>query len=122
MEIRNPASVTSPPSSFQRAERPEEAARQFEEVFVRQFVQTMTDGLFKARLTGEDGPNWMESQSDLQRSTLADVLTRHLVERGHFGIADHVLRQWGRVTPPDETTPAGGSTPPDAATSTNPEP
>lgn len=110
MEIRNvlPATTSSAPPS--RARTPEEAARQFEEVLVRQFVQTMTEGLFKSSLSGDDGPNWIEGQADLQRSTLADVLTRHLVDQGRFGIADQLLQQWGQAVPPsDEATPEGAA-------------
>lgn len=74
--------------------RMDEAARGFEEVFVRQFVSEMTKGLFKSSLAGENGPSWMSAQQDLQRDTLTDTLTRHLTDSGHIGIADMLRRQW----------------------------
>lgn len=82
-----------------RAGTPEEAARQFEAVLVRQFVDTMTDGLFEESFSGEEGPGWMSSQRDVQRDALAEVLTEHLVESGVFRIADLMLRQWSRERP-----------------------
>jgi len=72
----------------------DEAARGFEEVFVRQFVSEMTKGLFKSSLAGDNGPSWMSAQQDLQRDTLTDALTRHLTDSGHLGIADMLRRQW----------------------------
>ena len=78
------------------AKTPEEAARQFEAILVRQFVTAMTEGLFKASLSGEEGPGWMKGQQDMQRDVMTDVLTDHLVERGGLRISDLLLRQWQR--------------------------
>lgn len=89
----------SQPGVSQRAKSPEEAARQFEEVLVKQFVQTMTKDLFKPM--GE-GPSYLSAQADIQRDTLNDVLTRQLVDSGSFGVARMLERQWaqqGRINP-----------------------
>ena len=87
------------------AESPEEAARQFEAVLVRQFVEVMTKDLFDGE--GEGG---LTGQADLQRETLTDTLTSHLVESGTFGVADLMIAQWkrsGRIpSDPPEATPA----------------
>ncbi len=91
---------TLPPGTAQRARTPEQAARQFEEVLVRQFVQTMTKDLFKP-LDG-DGASSLTAQADIQRDTLNDVLTRQLVDTGSFGVARMLERQWaqnGQTTP-----------------------
>lgn len=85
---RDASAPPEPPS------RMDEAARGFEEVFVRQFVSEMTKGLFKSSLAGDNGPSWMSAQQDLQRDTLTDTLTRHLTDSGHIGIADMLRRQW----------------------------
>ncbi len=88
------------------AESPEEAARQFESVLVRQFVEVMTKDLFDG---GPEGG--MTGQADLQRDTLTDTLTDHLVESGTFGVADLMIAQWrrsGRLPPeaPAEAAPS----------------
>lgn len=61
---------------------------------VQQFVNVMTEQMFKSNLSGEDGPAWMKSQSDTQRQVLTDVLTDHLVDKGTFNISDIMLTQW----------------------------
>lgn len=76
---------------------PEEAAQQFEEVLLRQFVHTMTRNLFRSSLDGEEAPAWMESYRDTQRDVLADVLARHLAAQNRLGIAELLLRQWQRA-------------------------
>lgn len=92
-------SVGMPDRAPQKPRTPEEAARQFEEVLVRQFVQTMTKDLFKDHLSGEDGPGWMDSHAQAQRDVLADVLAKHLVEHGTLGIRDLMLRHWQQRFP-----------------------
>jgi len=87
---QNPAS--SP--SNDRATNMEEAAAQFEEVLVKQFVQTMTKDLFKNSLSGENGPGWIESQSEMQSDVLADILIQRLVEDGTFNMRELLLQQW----------------------------
>ena len=109
-----PTSSSPTAAPARPAESPEEAARQFEAVLVRQFVEVMTKDLFDA---GEEGG--MSGQADLQRDTLTDTLTDHLVESGTFGVADLMIAQWrrsGRLPPEsDADTPADGLRQPDAA-------
>lgn len=97
MQIDQPGTI--PPTGGRddlrrRATTPDEAARQFEAILVRQFVATMTDNLFTASLTGEEGPGWMKGQQDTQRDVLTDVLTQHLVASGTLRIADMLVRRW----------------------------
>jgi len=77
-----------------RPHTPEEAARQFEEILLRQFVQVLTRDLFRESLTGDEAPGWLGSYRDTQRDVLTDVLARHLAEQGRLGIAELLLRQW----------------------------
>ncbi len=92
--------------ALNRARTPEEAAKQFEEILARQFVKTMTDGLFKTSLAGKDAPGWMETYQNTQRDVLADELTKHLVQSGTLRLSDLLLRQWtGAEASPDESTP-----------------
>lgn len=88
----------SPGSSSKRATTPEEAARQFEQILVKQLVQSMTSGLFNSPLSGDDGPQWMEAQADLQRDVLNDALADHLVQSGSLRLAELLLRQWNRTS------------------------
>lgn len=94
---------------------PEEAARQFEEVLVRQFVKSMTDGLFKHNLAGEGAPSWVDSNHDTQRDMLTDVLTRHLTESGSFNVSEMLLKKWGAHAPkdaaPDHAAPSAQPAP-----------
>jgi flagellar protein FlgJ len=85
-----PAPPGAPPGP-DRANSPEEAAKQFESVLVRQFVSVMTASLFQS---SEEG--MMTGQADLQRDVMTDTLTDQLVESGAFGVAELLLRQWGR--------------------------
>ena len=97
MTINQTGSIQPAPGSSdaQRpATTPEEAAKQFEEILVRQFVAAMTDGLFKDSLAGEDGPGWMKGQQDTQRDVMTDVLTRHLVESKALRISELLVRRW----------------------------
>ena len=73
----------------------------------------MTKDLFDGEAEG-----MISGQADLQRDTLTDVLTRHLVGSGAFGIADLMTEQWadqGRTAPAPLPAPAeagGGDAPP----------
>lgn len=91
------------------ARSPEAAARQFESVLVRQFVEVMTRDLFKAGAEGE----MLTGQADLQRDTLTNVLTEHLVDSGTFGVADLMMRQWSRAgqVPADASADAPATAP-----------
>ena len=112
-----PTSAASAPDA--RPQTPEEAAQQFEKLLVHQLVQTMTDGLFDGGLEGANGPSWMQGQQDLQRDTLAQVLTDHLVDSNRLGLADRLLQNWqhrGLVPPasgaaPDPTADASAEAP-----------
>lgn len=86
-----PASMPSPPAASTPSD-PEAAAAQFEAVLVRQFVEVMTRDLFDGEAEG-----MLTGQADLQRDTLTDALTDHLVEAGTLGIADLLLAQWDRA-------------------------
>ncbi len=85
---------TTPNTEHRTQNTPEEAAKSFEKVLVQQFVNVMTEQMFKSNLSGEDGPAWMKSQNDTQRQVLTDVLTDHLVDNGTFNISDIMLTQW----------------------------
>jgi len=111
MTIDQPASIQPiplPTDTRRGAKTPEEAAKQFEAILVRQFVTVMTDGLFKTSLSGDDGPGWMKSQQDAQRDIMTDVLTNHLVESGVLRISDMLLRQWQRDSAQDPSTASEG--------------
>ncbi|WP_420456810.1 rod-binding protein [Rubrivirga sp.] len=103
MSPLSPTSSARPPAGAARpADDPAEAARQFEAVLVRQFVEVMTKDLFQS----EEG-GLLSGQSDLQRDTLTDTLAEHLVDSGTFGIADLLMQQWDRAGRLPESTPAG---------------
>lgn len=90
-----------------RPHTPEEAARQFEELLLRQFVQVMTRNLFRESLTGDEAPGWLSTYRDTQRDALTNVLARHLAEQGRLGIAELLLRQWQQsgYLPPADNEP-----------------
>lgn len=102
-----------------RARTPEEAAEQFEAVLVRQFVSTMTKGLFESTSGSLPG-----AQADAQREAMTDALTKEIVESGTLRFRDLLLRQWDRTgqaetgaeAPPAET-PAAEAAPPAAPAS-----
>lgn len=80
---------TKPPKN------PQEAAEQFEQVLVRQFVQTMTKDLFDNPLSGKNS-GAVASQGRLQSEALTDTVTRELVEQDAFGISELLLKQWNQ--------------------------
>ena len=73
---------------------PEETAHQFEEIFLKQFVAAMTEGLFEGSLAGDGAPGATSGYADLQRDALNDALAGHLAEQGNLRLADLMLRQW----------------------------
>jgi len=108
----SPALPASVPDAQAKPETKAEAAKQFEEVLVREFVKLMMKDLFKADLSGEEGPSWMGNYSDMQRDIMTDTLTKHLVAQDNLGLADLLTRRWGLPTAepeadktPDETLP-----------------
>jgi Rod binding domain-containing protein len=70
------------------------AARQFEEVLVREFVRNMTKDLFTGSLAGDGGAGWVKAQSSAQTDALTDAVTRHLVDSGTLGVSDMLIRKW----------------------------
>lgn len=82
------------PSDARTPRSPEEAARQFEALFVRQIVDVMTASLFKS--PAAEGGAASDAYADLGRDTLAGVLADRLTEGGRLGLADRLLRQWQR--------------------------
>jgi Rod binding domain-containing protein len=90
-----PAPLPKAPTS------PEEAARAFEAILVRQMVDVMTRDLFKTSLA--EGSALTAGSADAQRDAMAQVLTDYLVEGGALRLRDLLLRQWGRTeTPPPD--------------------
>lgn len=91
IKIRYPEATNQENKSVRN---PEEAAKEFEKVLVRQFVQVLTEQMFESNLAGEEGPGWMKSYGNQQRETLTDILSDHLVEKGTFDISSTMLKQW----------------------------
>lgn len=87
----------------QRARTKEEAARQFEEILARQLVASMTEGLFKSSLAGDQAPAWISSQQDTQRDMLTDTLASHLVDSGALRLSDLLIRKWNTGTEAPDT-------------------
>lgn len=92
---------------------PQEAARKFEEVLVRQFTKVMTDDMFSSSLSGKGGGNWMESQRDRQREWMTDMITEQLVNSNSLGISETLTQKWGAASSTAE---------PDAASPTSVDP
>ncbi|NNE70163.1 MAG: peptidoglycan hydrolase [Rhodothermales bacterium] len=92
-----PSAAASGPLSGSSPSRPKDpvaAARQFEEVLVREFVRTMTKDLFSGSLSGEGGAGWVKAQGEAQADALTDAVTNHLVDSGTLGISDMLIRAW----------------------------
>lgn len=89
----NPQAAGAAKGPNGNARTPEEAAKQFESVLVRQFVEVMTRSLFQS-----DEEGMMTGQGDLRKDILTDTLTDRLVDSGSFGISDILMRQWSRKT------------------------
>lgn len=88
-------------STFRRpAETPAEAAKQFEEMLVRQLVKVMTKDLFTTSPAGEDGPQWMQGRRDTQRDLLTQMLTEHLAMTDALPVADRLTQQWDAADAP----------------------
>lgn len=100
-------------SSKQHPKTPEEAAKQFEEILIKQFVKTMTDGMFESSLAGEDEPQWLGAYGDIQKETLTEQLAKHIVESGSMRISDLLLKQWGRQGRLPNTNRMDAGTPPE---------
>jgi len=72
----------------------EEVAKEFEKVFVRQFVDVMTEEMFTGSLAGEGGRNWMSTQRSRQRQMMTDMITDQIVEAGDLQLSEKLLRRW----------------------------
>lgn len=83
-------------TEHKRPQTREEAAEQFEQVFVRQLVKTFTDDLFKMNMSGMDS-GAMRSRTAMQSDILADVLARRLTARDTFNLSELLLKQWNRI-------------------------
>ena len=91
-----PKGVAGLPREEPKPRTPEEAARQFEEVLVKQMVREMTKGIFDNNLTGDDAPQWMGAYSEMQSDVLTTELAKQLTESGKIGISDLLMKQWKR--------------------------
>lgn len=83
-----PAATPARPAS------PQEAARAFETLLVRELVRTLTRDLFQTSAAA--GGPLAGLQRDLQRDHLTELLTARLVDAGAFRLRDLLLRQWER--------------------------
>lgn len=81
-----------------KAANEQEAAQQFEELLVRQFVNELTKGLFQSSLAGEDAPGWVQGQHQTQQDVLTDALTEQIVQSNGLGLSDMLMRKWQRPT------------------------
>jgi len=119
--LQQNSSATSPEAlgTGRKPTTPQEAAKQFEEILVRQFVKTMTDKLFTSGLSGENGPAWMDSYRDSERDVMTEELSRYLTESGSMNFSDLMLKKWGISPTPKSTDRAHLAAP--QATSNNGE-
>ncbi len=104
-----PKNAAGLPLEAKKPTTPEAAAKQFEEVLIKQMVHTMTKELFDGNLTGDDAPQWMGGYSDMQSDVLAEELAKQLGKSGRMGIAELLIKQWKReeeLTMPDDGSPA----------------
>lgn len=96
-----------------KPDTPEEAARQFEEVLIKQMLHTMTKDLFDSNITGDDAPQWMGAYGEMQGDILSTELARQLGESGKLGISELLLKQWerqdGLIFPTEDAGEATGS-------------
>lgn len=91
MNIRKPTIDVS--GLLQQADRlqmkKEETAMEFEQLFARQLVSQMTEGLFKGN---EDA--MMNASSDVYRDHIVDTLSSELAQQEKLGMAELVRRYW----------------------------
>lgn len=91
-----PRGTAGLPLDTKKPQTPEAAAKQFEEVLIKQMVHTMTKELFDGNLTGDDAPQWMGAYGDMQADILAEELAKQLSKNGRMGISDLLMKQWKR--------------------------
>lgn len=82
------------PRDGQQIKNPEEAAKQFEQILLKQFVREMTSELMQSPLSGEDGPGWMATQRGHQQDAFGDMLATQLAESESFNISKLLIDQW----------------------------
>ncbi len=99
-----PKAAADLPQERRKPNSPEEAARQFEEVLIKQMVQSMTKNLFDSSITGDDAPQWMAAYGDMQSDVLSTELAKQLGGSGKLGIAELLLKQWQREEKVDANT------------------
>lgn len=101
------------PPKAKKVRTPEEAAKQFEEVLIKQMVHTMTKDIFKSKLAGDDAPQWMGAYSDMQSDILTEELAKQLSESGRMGISELLIKQWKRdgdfIAPEEDEPPASSA-------------
>lgn len=119
MTISTPPEVvqiqTATPGTPRDPSTPEEAAEQFEAVLVRQFVATMTKGLFQSESGGAGA-----AQADAQRDAMTTALTDELVASGALRFRDLLLRQWGQDAGGADSASGAGADGPGAAGAAGP--
>ncbi|MEX0600253.1 MAG: rod-binding protein [Rhodothermales bacterium] len=102
-----PQNVQAASPDAERPRNPQEAARQFEHILVKQMVQAMTKDLFDGSIAGDDAPEWMGAYSDMQSDVLTEELANKITEDGRLGIAELLMKQWARRS--DTDAPAFGA-------------
>ncbi len=112
------AASPSPQAGDDAPSTPEEAARKFETVLVRQFTKVMTENMFSNSMAGEGGGKWMESQRDRQRKHVTDMITEQLVESNTLGISEKLMQKWGATDGEPKDATDGEREPADPAQET----
>ena len=110
--INIPATPVGLPPEQRKPKTAEEAAKQFEEVLLKQMLHTMTKELFDSNLSGEDGPQWMGAYSDMQSDILTKELAQQLAKTGKLGISELLIRQWKRQETEQTTLDTAGEVTP----------
>ncbi len=96
--VATPATGTGLTAQPTRADL-KQAARQFEAIFLRQMIGSMRQANLGDDLFGSDAANQFR---DMQDARMAD----QMVEKGGFGIAQLLERQFGATLPPEAVAPA----------------
>ena len=104
-----PKGAAGLPIEAKKPHSPEEAAKKFEEVLIKQMVHTMTKELFDSKLSGDDAPQWMGAYSDMQSDILTEELAKQISKSGRMGISELLIKQWkreGEIGTPEDGRPA----------------
>lgn len=110
--LAQPAAAASRPSAGpedRQPTTPKEAAEQFEQILLKQFVDVMTKGMFKTTLSGDKGPGWMKSQRNTQRDMMADILSNHLAKSGAINLSEHLMQEWNAAPGRDAAPMTSGA-------------